>query len=82
MSSYRRDVEAGFESFDDYELQRKDVAVEITPDGQRAASQSILIETYRFSGKAERAVTRESDIFEVMDGKIRLTKMNSKVEIE
>jgi hypothetical protein len=81
-SSYRRELEAGFESFDDYELQRKDVAVEITSDGQQAMSQSTLVEAYRFSGKTERAVTKESDTFEVMDGKIRLTKMNSKVTIE
>jgi len=81
-SSYRRDVEAGFESFDDYKLQRKDVAVEITPDGRKATSQSTLVETYHFSGKAERAVTKESDTFEVMDGKTRLTKMDSKVTIE
>jgi hypothetical protein len=77
-SSYRRELEAGFESFDDYEVQRKDVAIEITSDGQKATSQSILIETYRFSGKTERAVTPESDAFGVMDGKIWLIKMNSK----
>jgi hypothetical protein len=81
-SSYRRDLEAGFESFDDYELQRKDAAVEITFDGQQATSKSTLVETYRFSGKTERAVTKESDIFEVIGGNIRLTRMNSKVIIE
>lgn len=81
-SSYRRDLEASFNSFDGYELQRKDVVVEITSDGQKATSQSALVETYRFSGKAERAVTRESATFEVMDGKIRLTKMNSTVTTE
>jgi hypothetical protein len=81
-SSYRRDVEAGFKSFDDYELRRKDVAIEISADGQEAMSQSTLIETYRLFGKTERAVTKESDTFEAVDGKIRLTKMNSEVEIE
>jgi hypothetical protein len=80
-SSYRRDVEAGFKSFDEYELQRKDVAVEITSDGQKATSQSTLVETYRFSGKAERAVTQESATFEVLAGKIRLIKLNSQVKV-
>jgi hypothetical protein len=80
-SSYRSDVEAGFKSFDEYELQRKDVAVEITSDGQKATSQSTLVETYRFSGKAERAVTQESATFEVLAGKIRLIKLNSQVKV-
>jgi hypothetical protein len=80
-SSYRRDVEAGFESFDDYELQRKDVAVEITSAGQKATSQSTVVETYRFAGKTERAITKESVTFELIHGNIRLTKMDSSVKV-
>jgi len=83
-SSYRSSLEAGFKSFDDYKLQRKDVIVQISPDGRKATSSSTLVETYRFAGNAERAITQESDAFEVMDGNIRLTKMDSsgKVTIE
>ena len=80
-SAYRRDVEAGFKSFDDYKLQRKDVIVRISPDGQKATSLSTLVETYRFAGNAERAVTKESATFELVEGKIRLTKMNSNVKV-
>jgi hypothetical protein len=80
-SSYRRSLEAGFKSFDDYKLQRKDVTVEISPDGRKAGSVSTLVETYHFAGNAERAVTEESDTFVIIDGKILLTKMDSKVKV-
>lgn len=84
MSNYRSSLEAGFKSFDDYKLQRKDVIVQISPDGRKATSSSTLVETYRFAGNAERAVTKESASFELVDGNIRLTKMDSsgKVTIE
>ncbi len=79
--SYRRSLEAGFKSFDDYQLQRKDVTVRINADGRKATSSSTLVETYQFAGNAERAVTKESVTFEAMGGKIRLTRMDSKVKV-
>lgn len=85
-SSYRRDLEAGFKSFDDdfddYKLQRKGVTVEISPDGRKATSQSTMVETYRSHGKTKRGITKESATFGVIDGNIRLTKMDSKETIE
>jgi hypothetical protein len=80
-SDYRNNLEAGFKSFDDYKLQRKYVTVEISPDGRKAGSVSTLVETYHFAGNAERAVTEETDTFEIIDGKVLLTKMDSKVKV-
>lgn len=81
-SSYRRSLEAGFKSFDDYKLWRKAITVEMSPGGRKATSQSTLIESYSFSGNTQRAVTQESGTFELINGKARLTKRNSKVTIE
>lgn len=80
-SNYRSNLEAGFKSFDNYKLQRKDVTVEITPDGKKAMSLSTLVETYHFAGNAELAVTKESATFEIIGGKILLTKMDSKSKV-
>ena len=79
---YRLSLEAGFKVFDDYKLRRKDVTVEIAPDGQKATSLSTLVETYRFDGRAKQAATKESASFEMIGGKVLLTKMDSKVTIE
>jgi hypothetical protein len=80
-TDYRNILKASFKSFDDYKLQRKNIIIQISSDRQRAASLSTLIETFRFAGNAERAVTEESDTFEIIDGKVVLTKMDSKVEV-
>ncbi len=79
---YQQSLEVGFKGFDNYKLQRKNVTIEIASDGQRATSLSTLIETYRFNGKAKRASTKESASFEIIGGKVLLTKIDSKVTIE
>lgn len=79
---YRQSLEAGFKVFDNYKLQRKDVTIEISPDGRKATSLSTVIEAYRFDGKAKRAITKESAAFELIGGRGLVTKMDSKVTIE
>lgn len=79
---YLKSLEAGFKAFENYKLQRKDVTPEISPDGRTATSLSTVIETYRFDGKAKRASSKESASFELIGGKVLLTKMDSKVTIE
>ena len=85
-SIHRRDLEIVFKHFDDlfddYKLQRNDVTVEISPDGRKATSQSTLVETYRSDGKTKSATTKESATFELIDGIIRLTRMDSKETIK
>jgi len=80
--SYRRSLEAGFQSFSDCQFARKDVAIQIAADGRTATSSSVLTETFRFDGKIKQAVTKESATFEMIEGKILLTAMNSEVTIE
>jgi hypothetical protein len=78
-ASYRKKLATGFQAgVDDYKLQRKEVVVEIAPDGRKATSQSTLIETYRWDGKSNEAVTHESASFEIVGERILLTKMDSK----
>ena len=81
-SSYRRSLEAGFKNVENYTLKRKIVAVEIAPDGQKAASTSTLAETYSSEGNAEQAITTESATFEIIGGKILITEMNSKITVK
>jgi hypothetical protein len=80
--SYRRSLEAGFQSFSDYKFARKDVAIQIAADSLTAASSSVLTETFRFDGKIKQAVTKESATFGMIEGKVLLTAMNSEVTIK
>jgi hypothetical protein len=80
--SYRRSLEAGFQSFSDYKFARKDVAIQIAADSRTAISSSVLTETFRFDGKIKQAVTKESATFGMIEGKVLLTAMNSEVTIK
>jgi hypothetical protein len=71
---YEDSLKAGFKVFDDYTLQRKDVSIEIAADGMTAQSISTFIEKYRFDGKMEQAVSKESVSFVIVDGKVLVAK--------
>ncbi len=75
--SYRLGLEAGFKHFDNIKLQRKDILVQIAPNGRKATSMSTVIESFDDTGNPEQDTTRESATFEIIDGKIVITQMDS-----
>jgi len=79
---YRQALEAGFKSFDNYIIKRKDVTIEVAPDGKSARSNSALLETYRFNGKMQQGLTKESATFERVGTKVLIVKMHSEVTVE
>ena len=79
---YKHTLEAGFTSFSDYSLQRKDVTIEIAPDGKTAQCISTLVEKFRFDGKTQEAVSRETVSFAILDGKVLATKDHSDTNIK
>ena len=81
-SSYGIVLAAGFQSFSDYKLTRKDVVIKISTDGRTARTTSKLTETFVFGGDSERAVTDESATLQAFDGKVLVTKMHDEVVVE
>lgn len=71
---YKKTLEAGFKSFDNYTLQRKELAVDIAPDGKTARCASTLIEKYSFDGKMQEAVSKELTSLAIVDGKVLVTE--------
>ena len=82
LDTYRRDFGVGLKEFENYKLQRRDVSVQTAPNGRKATSISTIVENYAFQGNAQEATTRELATFEVIDGKILITRMDSKVTVK
>ena len=78
MKSFHSNLETSFNQYNDFKLQRKDVTIEISSDGQKATSLSTLVETYHFTGTIQKIVTKESATFEMIGGRVLLTKMDLK----
>jgi hypothetical protein len=79
---YESTLRAGFTAFDNYSLQRKDTSIEIASDGKTAQCKSRLIEKFRFDGKMEQAISKESISFAIQDGKVLVTKDHDDTAIE
>ena len=81
-AGYRRSLEAGFQSFSDYQFTRQEVVIQIAADGRTATSSSLLTEIFRIDDKRKQAVTKESATFGIVEGKVLLTAMNSEVTVK
>lgn len=79
---YKQTLEAGFADFTDYSLQRKDVTIEIAPDGKTAQCISTVVEKFRLYGKQEEAVSKESVTLAMLDDKVVVTDDHSDVAIK
>jgi hypothetical protein len=79
---YKETLEAGFKSFGNYTLERKELVIEIAPDGKTARCTSTLIEKYSFDGKMQQAVSKQSASFLLIDGKVLITQEHSDVVVK
>jgi hypothetical protein len=77
---YKIYLQTLFKSVDGARLHRTNLVVKISPDGSRATSESALNKTYLLSGHLQQFITTEFANFEIIDGNVSLTKLQSTVK--
>lgn len=80
LASFDGNLELGFAVYDNFSFQRKDVSIEIAPDGQTAQCSFTEIAHYKYQGKKETDITKESISLAKFDGKVLITKDHSDVK--
>jgi hypothetical protein len=73
---YKQSLERYFQSLVDYSIQRKDVKIEIAPDGKTAQCACTFVEKlkYKSDGSRIESSTEASLSFAIFDGKVLITK--------
>ncbi len=66
---YLQLIERGWEKVQNYAYQRKDVVINVTPDGSAAESFSTVVETFTVDGKDMVSKVREYATYELEDGR-------------
>jgi hypothetical protein len=66
---YLKMIERGWQRVQNYGYQRKDVVINVTPDGSAAESFSTVVETFTVDGKDLVSKVREYATYELEDGR-------------
>jgi hypothetical protein len=81
-AEYKRILEISLKEPGPVTVKRSHVAIEVWADGKTARATSIIVEDYQFEGKMKHGVTQESATFELIQGKVLVTKMDSLVTVK
>ena len=80
IDSFKGDLEMGFVADEDYSFQRKQISIEMGSGGETAQCSFTEIATYRFRGKMEKDVIKESIFLAKLGSKVLITKDHSDVK--
>ena len=80
LAGFEGNLELGFAVYDDFRFQRKDVFIEIAPDGQTAQCSFSEIAKYKYRGKQETDITKGTISLAKFGGKVLITKDHSDVK--
>jgi hypothetical protein len=81
-AEYREVLENSLKDSDFYRIKRSEVSIELSSDGKTAATHSTLVEDYRFGGKLKHAVSKVAATFQLIGGKVLLTRCHSEMNIK
>lgn len=74
---YIEEIARGWQQLEKYNYQRKDVVVNIAPDGRTAESFSTIIETFSVNGQEMVSKVREYANYELEDGRPVIVQIES-----
>lgn len=73
LEQYERNFEEGLKAASDYSYFRKDLQIDIAPEGDAARVTSTVLETTTINGQVIKSITEETLVLELRRGRILIT---------